>query len=408
MTPDVQRAPRARRFLEAFSAAAHDAQLEREGHEIYHFFDSDFLNRLIFGYEDSINQDLIHDSRSHTGTLARQKLLMGALVGQRIGAPPLIRALLPHLYEVRQSVERPHRHGQGYRVDEAMADLGVEESLADLRSALSERNLEPDELLDHFVSQGPQIFYGVELLSGRWDSRLGRVLALGIREPGPFENDAEIVGSDDFEVFAEQVVHFSDSRRSGSVRGLRDAMALATLARAVSKPSADKQVARFYTETKRILDAWDRSAEMRALLTYRTHGSSPSADDYGAHGVLRTVEYYLIRALIPELGYTQAATQEGPRAGGVYEVADELMDAVKELREAGFSDEAVSEVRIGSYTLGEIMTLVTDLPSYGRAWRSLAERMPPKLPKALVEQLNEVLKGASQIASCVVRFEVSY
>src|SRR4051794_6812538 len=94
----------AQRFLEAFAAAAHDYKLERDAKtEIYHFFDSDFLGRIIFGYLDPLNHSLIFASRSRDGaSAALQRLLMGSLVGQGIGAPTLMRALPPHLYEVRR------------------------------------------------------------------------------------------------------------------------------------------------------------------------------------------------------------------------------------------------------------------------------------------------------------------
>ena len=101
----------ARRFLEAFSAAVHDVKLENVGYEIYHHFDSDFLIRMIFGYRDTINRALIERTKhSRSGGDPAQRLLMGALISQRVGAPPLMRALLPHLYEVRRSVEGPRAH----------------------------------------------------------------------------------------------------------------------------------------------------------------------------------------------------------------------------------------------------------------------------------------------------------
>ena len=71
-------------FLDAFSAAIHDVQLEELGFKIYHFFDSDFLHRLIFGYRDGRTRELLlANSRAEEST-ASQQLLMGALVAQRM------------------------------------------------------------------------------------------------------------------------------------------------------------------------------------------------------------------------------------------------------------------------------------------------------------------------------------
>src|SRR4051794_24879946 len=170
---------RARRFLEAFSAAAHDLRLERDGYELYHFFDSDFLSRLIFGYRDYVNKELVEKSKAHRESNAGQRLLMGALVGRGIGAPPLMRALLPHLYEVRRSVEGPRSHEAEHSVPEAMRKLGIMQSLDGLQRAL-EASTASDDLFARFVDQGPRIFYGAELLSGHWQTRLSHVLALGI------------------------------------------------------------------------------------------------------------------------------------------------------------------------------------------------------------------------------------
>jgi hypothetical protein len=379
----------ARRFVAAFSAAAHDVKLEDAGYQLYHFFDSDFLGRLIFGFRDSINQALIRGSRSDGEQ--GQMLLMGALVGQDIGAPPLMRALLPHLYEVRRSVEGPRRHGTRYDVEQAMEELGLEQSLNSLRRALA-AGASPDELLELLVAQGPQIFYGTELVSGVWEERLGRVLKLGIEHPGPFEDDPNVVDTEEFVVLADHV-HVKEARGSGGVNGLRDAMALATLAQAVQEVGVKRQ-ARFYTETPRILNAWEQSEQMRALLSYNGHAAS---DDYGQYGVLRTVEYYLIRALIPELGYSRS----GVGVGEMYTIADELAEAAKELHNYGISKDRLSDVKIGDETLDDYMAQLTDLSSYGSAWRSLKHKLPERMPHRLMRQLNEVLEGEERRADAL-------
>ncbi len=387
---------RARRFLEAFSAAVHDVQLERRGCRIYHFFDSDFLGRLIFGFRDPLNHALIRDSRMHDiNNLSSQRLLMGSLIGQGIGAPPLMRALLPHLYEVRRSVEGPRSHEARNSLQLAMDELGIKASLDELRSALAE-HARGDDLLARFLDHGPHIFYGTELLSGRWEARLGRVLELGIREPGPFHDDSESVGSPAFEVLAQHVVHTGrESRGNGGVSGLRDAMALATLADAVAGDDgaeAERVEARFYTETPRIHRAWRESPDMRALLSYRVRDGAVGHDDYGQRGVLRTVDYYLIRALIPELGYDNDA-DAGDAGHTIFTIAGHLSDAAKELDRGGLGAYDLADVRVGQSTLGEYMAEVTDLSSYGTAWRRLMENIPRGLPKTLVTQLEEVFRG---------------
>ncbi|HEY6780505.1 MAG TPA: hypothetical protein VI111_06080, partial [Thermoleophilaceae bacterium] len=182
---------RAQRFLEAFSAAAHDRELEKSGYPIYHFFDSDVLGRLIFGFRDPLNHMLILDSRSQDAdSLAGQKLLMGALLGQGIGTPPNLRALPPHLYEVRRAVARPWSEDPHHSFKLTTDLLEIEELLSNLSTAL--RTEQPDALLARFLEHGPQIFYGIELLGGEWETRLGRLLRLGLGDPSPFDDTPEI------------------------------------------------------------------------------------------------------------------------------------------------------------------------------------------------------------------------
>ena len=398
-TPEIYRPAsphtlRVRRFLDAFSAAVHDARLERRGYEIVHFFDSDFLSRLIFGYQDSLNQALIreaHERRADSN--AWQRLLMGALMSQRLGAPPHMRALLPHLYEVRRSVESPRSHTPRYSRQQAMADLGITQSLDGLRRALEEK-ADPEDLFARFIDQGPEIFYGTELLSGRWETRLGRVLALGIGDPGPFEEAPEVVDTAAFDVLSQHVAQTADGRGSVGVNGVRDAMALATLAAAVADGGGGR-VARFYTETPRIHRAWRESREMRELLSYGAGADSRPDAEYGEDGVLRTVEYYLIRALIPELAY---ASEADGGESDVFKIADWLTRKTKELERSGVRGSQLTDVRVGGESLAEIMEAASDLSLFGTAWRSLMERVPPGLPGELVQQLKEVIKGERERA----------
>jgi hypothetical protein len=392
----VERGPRqtirVHRFLEAFTAAAHDVALEERGFEIYHFFDSDFLGRLIFGHRDQLNLGLVQEAKSSQPSNSRYRLLMGALVGQGLGAPPLMRALLPHLYEVRRSVEGPRLHEPPHSLKMATDDLG--QSLDTLQQALGDEAVAPDELLNRFLAQGPQVFYGVELLSGYWQSRLGHVLDLGIREPSPFDEDSEVVGSHVFETMTKLV---GDTGRSGGeVSGLRDAMALTTLAGAVSNPSGKTRV-RFYTETDRIHAAWRKSPEMRALLTYE-HGASEQLD-YGEHSALRTVYYYLIRALIPELGYRDCTADDCLRpAAPMAQIAGELKAAAVGLRDGGLLEKDLEHVPVGTSTLGEYIRELTELSPYGTAWRTLKDSIPQGLPRRLVRQLKDVIDGESERA----------
>lgn len=393
----VERSPRqtirVHRFLEAFTAAAHDVDLEDRGFEIYHFFDSDFLGRLIFGHRDQLNLGLVQEASSTQPRNSRYRLLMGALVGQGLGAPPLMRALLPHLYEVRRSVEGPRVHELPHSLKMTTDELG--QSLDDLQQALADDTVKPDELLERFLEQGPQVYYGVELLSGYWQSRLGRVLDLGIRDSSPFDEDSEVVGTDVFETLTK-LVGDTGGRGSNGVSGLRDAMALATLAGAVANPP-EKTLVRFYTETDRIHRAWKQSADMRALLTYE-HDASEQLD-YGEHSVLRTVYYYLIRALIPELGYRDCNAEDCLRpAAPMAQIANELKKAAIGLQDGGILEKDLEDVRVGASTLGEYIRELTDLSPYGTAWRTLKDSFPQGLPKRLMRQLKEVIDGESERA----------
>ena len=394
---------RAQRFLEAFSAAAHDVDLERLGYRIYHFFDSDFLGRLIFGFRDPLNHGLILANKSQDADgIAGQRLLMGAMVRQGIGAPPFMRALPPHLYEIRRAVARPWSRDASHSLALTTSLLGIEDLLNDLRGAL--RSESPDEVLGPFLEHGPQIFYGVELLSGSWESRLGRVLELGIGDESPFDEEPEIFGSEAFDLLVQQVGQLDQGvQPTSGVSGVRDAMALATLARSVARGGDEeppfKVVARFYTETPRIHSAW-RSREVRELLTYKVRETGLPHLELGVHGVLRTAEYYLIRALFPELAHREESADGSAdgAASGVFKIGQDLAQAARRLRMGGLREAELSNLRIGASTLGEFMAEVTDLSSYGTAWRGLIERIPPDLPGELVRQLTEVFESERERA----------
>jgi len=97
-----------------------------------------------------------------------------------------------------------------------------------------------DEVLSRLLHHGPKIFSGVELLSGRWESRLGQVLRLGVSESSPFDDDTEDLSGDAFETLARYVGQAADDVvQHGRVSGLRDAMALAALAAGVSRSAGN-------------------------------------------------------------------------------------------------------------------------------------------------------------------------
>jgi hypothetical protein len=394
---------RAQRFLEAFSAALHDSNLEKRGYRIYHFFDSDVLGRLIFGFRDPFNHKLIYDTKAQDADgLSGQMLLMGALLGQGIGTPQNLRALLPHLYEVRRAVSRPWSSDPRENFKLAADLLGIEDLVSDLIAAL--RDEESDALLSRFLQYSPQIFYGVELLGGEWESRLRRLLRLGIGEPSPFDDNSEILATPAFDLLVQHVGGTQDDSQAGnSISGVRDAMALATVARHVAEggetdPPFD--VVRFYTETHRIHKAW-RNKDVRELLTYaiREHGLPDM--DLGEHGVLRTTEYYLIRALFPELAHGTQSPGEpsGTELPTIYEIGRDLAKAAKQLRMGGVAEAELSEFRIGKTTLGQYMNEVNDLSSYGAAWKQLMTTIPHGLPERLAVQLREVLEVKQERAS---------
>jgi hypothetical protein len=390
-----------KRFLESLAAAAHDIQLEQRGARIYHFFDSDFLGRIIFGYRDSLNHELILASKSRDDeAAAAQRLLMGALFGQGIGVPPLMRALPPHLYEVRRAVGRPGSGDDDYGTDLTIDELGLKELLDELLASLDSET--PDEVLARLLEHGPRIFWGVELLSGRWETRLGRVLKLGVSEPSPLDDDAEAAAGSVFDVMARYVGHATgDIPQQGRVSGLRDAMALTALATGVNRGlghDPPPMVVRFYTETRRIVNAWRNHPEVRSLLSYDPGDSARLDVEQAMSSVLRTPEYYLIRALISDLGHPTdgAEAAEAKEATRVSQVGRDLADAVVDLRRGGLSPSELSAVQIGASTIGEYMAEVTDLSSYSTGWRTLVTNIPQGLRGDLGTQLKDVVKGEQQ------------
>jgi hypothetical protein len=390
-----------KRFLEALAAAAHDVQLEQRGARIYHFFDSDFLGRIIFGYRDPLNHELILASNSRDGgAAAAQRLLMGALIGQGIGVPPLMRALPPHLYEVRRAVGRPWSGDERYGTDLTIEELGLKGLLDELLASLDSET--PDKVLARLLQYGPRIFWGVELLSGRWETRLGRVLNLGVSEPSPLDDDAEAASGSVFDLMARYVGHSTgDVAQQGRVSGLRDAMALAALAAGVNRglgQDPPRMVVRFYTETRRILDAWRKHPEVRSLLSYDPGDSAKLDVEQVMSSVLRTPEYYLIRALISDLGHPKDDADAASAGGAtrVSQIGRDLADAVVDLRRGGLSPSDLSMVQIGASTIGEYMAEVTDLSSYSTGWRALMTNIPPGLRGDLAAQLKEVIRGEQQ------------
>ncbi len=329
---------------------------------------------------------------------------MGALLGQGIGTPTNLRALPPHLYEVQRAVST-RRPMDSQRFQFISDLLEIDELVDDLVNAL--RNDDPDALFERFLHYSPQIFYGVELLSGGWESRLRRLLRLGIGSGSPLDSGADILESQAFDLILRHVdasQRDDQSRgRAGGISGVRDAMALALVARHISESTVQQPpfaVMRFYTETDRIRRAW-RNRDVRDTLTYEIREHEIPSMDLGEHGVLRTTEYYLIRALFPRLAYLEdppshekdvsAQSLVREKILDIYTIGDELAKTARRLRLGGVTETALAEFRVGDSTIGRFMDEVSDLSSCGAAWEQLmTTRVRPGIPERLLEQLTRV------------------
>lgn len=393
----------ARLFLEGFSAAAHDRALELdEGYELFHFFDFDVLHRVVFGFRDEVNNQLIVDSCAAEGNDAAQRLLLGAMIGQHLAAPPRMRALPPHLYELRLAAGRRRDGAEHARPDRTIDLLGIRGQLRELRHELAHGD--SAGVLQMLLDYGPAIFYGVELLSGRWRARLGRLLELDIHRGSPFDFAPDVVASRAFSVMSDSVADgYAGSRGGSSVNGLRDAMALAMLAEGIQvfeSGEGSAPLARFYTETPRILDVWRADTGFRRLLTYRHRGDATEDGASVDHGVLRNSVYYLIRALIPELGYETVEGPEGTEANPsmLFQITSDLNEAAAALQQGGVTEDELSRFPVGQKTLGEYMSEVTEMSAYSKAWRRLINHAPRGLPEGLLRDLEDVIAGERGMA----------
>lgn len=386
-------------FVEALQAAEYDIALERAGYQIYHFFDSDILYRIILGYRDPQNRSLLLSTADPPDieTEAGRRLILSALVGHNIGVPPLLRALPPHLHEVRILAESgPWRNNaSGYR--DTVAQLRLQPLLRELNQLIGEQRI--PALLQHFLDDGPTIFYGVDLLRGTWASRFRHLIELGIHRDTPFDSEPEIVGTDTFTEMTRYVASDSATKRQNStVAGLRDAMALAVLARAIDGKQKGVEaplgtqgapLARFYTETSRIHLSWRQDPKFRSRLTYPDLLPTYSASSL-ARSVMRNDCYYLVRALIAPFGYDRHRV----------EGQEELLEtSAKRLREGGELASA-GELPSGSAvatrdqkSLEFYMKQLTQLSSYNTAWRQLIDRVEERVPGDLEVEFQRVLAG---------------
>lgn len=398
-----------RAYLEALFAAKHDADLERRGYEIYHFFDSDFLHRVVFGYLDEQNRHLIDlAQQADRAASVQQQLLMSALFGQHIGVPPRIRALPPHLAELRTHIDRARAYAPRGRVEQVIDSLGLRQLLVEIVKEPQDRK--GGRVTDLLITEGPTLFYGLEMLSGSWQSRLIRLLELDLHGGSPFDTDAEVVGTDLFSTMSRHVGHPTDEKRHprASVNALRDAMTLTMLAQDIQSRwpqflgNPSLPIARFYTETPRIRKAWNVSGGLRRLLTYPSNSHHQGWWDERIHGVMRSEYYYLVRALIPELRYYSPGEPE-PVTGfsDYYQLTDKLRKVGDQVEQGIVTDPNHPDLRL-TEELTASFALVTELSSYDRGWKRLIESTP-RVPQTIAKELESVQKRERQLAPALER-----
>lgn len=394
-------------FLDAFSAAAHDRELEDADYDIYHFFDSDFVGRLVFGYRDELNYALILEATSRDGwTEAGRRLLMSALMSRGINTPPNARMLPPHLFELRQQAERLEPDDNPGRRDSATEALGIAPILKDL--AKEAKSDDSDRLLSALLEQGPQVFYGIELLSGSWRTRLGHALRLGLANGSPFDDMGSMTRGATMASIVELMVG-SKHRGEASLptRFVRDALALATLVSAISSSEGVKPpfpIVRFYTETPRIRNAWESSSRFRQMLSYKPVGASGRKLYSSSHSVFRNTYYYLIRSLIPQLGYSYAPISGSDEGGDlIFQICEDLARATQELQSGGIGESDLITFPVGGQTLGEYMAQLTDLSSYSQAWNHIADSFPKVLSKSLADDLLEIVSAEKRNVGAIER-----
>ena len=77
----------------------------------------------------------------------------------------------------------------------------------------------------------------------------------------------------------------------------------------------------------------------------------------------------------------------------IFSIAERLAAIERRLHQGGLTGANLAEIEIGGRTLAQYMTEMTDLSSYGLAWRRLMGRVPKGLPPRLVEDLEQVIAG---------------
>jgi hypothetical protein len=371
-------------FTTALAQAVHDRDRERKI-AIRYYYDAACVIPLILGLRFFAESG----TRQAEDRSARQvhALLASGYLGQ-------VHLLRPHAAEVRDYIER---HGSGESAAERMryqqlvttyfVEHGVQDNIARLRATLHDTS-DPDERHARFTRElrelGPDTFVALELARGDWRQRLVRLHESVIRFIDPSQDATdhqrqlqEMLVSPAFDAFLYEL---SKERHLATVNNFADAVALTSLHRQIHELDASREEVRFHTPSSTFMRLF-ASPVGKELLAY-------PEDEEGVAGILRTTQYYIVRASFAALHFRGAVSRHD---GAPAVTLDELRRVVEELRDAlrevASASEILDRLQIGGRALGDVLE---DLEQFSFVDAVLTRYAPPQAIGALADDLDEV------------------
>lgn len=380
---------RVRRFFVALTHALADVGVEDAGAELIVFHDADVALKTVYGMTN-----LAHALPKTQDPRVAVRALLATL-----NISP-IRMLRPHLLEFDKVIKawpRPSTSmGAGFH--KAQRELLARvweldsyrvELASILRASDKPRHDALALLSDWIMLEGYELFVRLELcFGGDWTQRLTSLLhrrAFDFSRLHPlddFVTDDTVTEA----LYATLREHRQDPDLEPN--NVIDAAALSGLHRLIRSPELQKKAIRFYTETVPVRQTFEMGDGQDLLAV--TIGNRQVS-------ILRTAEYFLLRASFGALGFSKARRAQPTHNGYAIDrfrtLHAELQDLMSTAQAGPELQLRVSQLRLGSTPLGELLDKLYRLQFLRDVVLQWAER-----PNALEELLPELLPPLSSPA----------
>ncbi len=280
-------------FARALAHAIYDKGIEKE-RTIYHYFDSDVVFRMVFGFEADRAALDPHD-----------ELIEALLSAGYLGYVHLIR---PHAVELNELIRRHERDSMAVagdydkRVTQYLKTRFLRSNIDRLYESLqAPEDKKTAEFLTVLREVGAESFVAVELAADPWERRIRRLSGKVLRLHAPGDEMPSLLS--DPETWRLYKLIGKERQRDVPVNNLSDAAALVSLGRlvAASSTSSRSPAVRFHTTSHAVLSLEDPA--IHDALSYKVAPEWKMARQWDAGYIFRSTDYYLIRASFEALRF---------------------------------------------------------------------------------------------------------